>query len=84
VSEELYFGMPGPEPQVVLYQQTLEALGYDPGEIDGYFGPNTLDAATQEITDNGRFATADGMFWEMFPDDGAILMPAFERLGIAC
>jgi peptidoglycan hydrolase-like protein with peptidoglycan-binding domain len=64
--------------EVALYQQTLKNLGYDPGGVDGFFGPKTTDAAFAEINDNGSLA-------EIFPDPPvAILFSAFQRLGIAC
>jgi hypothetical protein len=64
--------------EVALYQQTLKNLGYDPGGVDGFFGPKTTDAAFAEIGDNGSLG-------EIFPDPPvAILFSAFQRLGIAC
>jgi peptidoglycan hydrolase-like protein with peptidoglycan-binding domain len=76
--------MEGRRGEVALYQTTLVAKGYDPGEIDGYFGSLTLEAAYAEIMDNGTGADDTGTFQEWFPDDGAVLEPAFVRLGIAC
>lgn len=84
VSGELYLGMDTRRDEIALYQTTLAALGYDPGGVDGYFGQGTLAAAYDEIMDSGTGADDDGMFVEWFPDDGAVLLPAFERLGIAC
>ncbi|MFV0309658.1 MAG: peptidoglycan-binding domain-containing protein, partial [Desertimonas sp.] len=40
----MVIGMDGPNPEVTLVQARLAELGYDPGEIDGYFGPNTYSA----------------------------------------
>lgn len=74
----------GRRDEVALYQQTLKDLGYDPGDVDGYFGPRSFDAAWQEIVDNGNVVDADGVFEEAFLDDRAVLLPAFERLGISC
>ena len=84
VEDELSFFTPGPSGEVALYQRTLRDLGYDPGAVDGYFGQNTLDASMQEIMDNGVAVDGQGNFVETFPDDGAILPPAFDRLGISC
>ncbi|MEI2706860.1 MAG: peptidoglycan-binding domain-containing protein [Ilumatobacteraceae bacterium] len=74
----MFVGMPGPDPQVALYQQTLKNLGYHPGEVDGYFGASTMSAAMSESDDN-----AGGVF-EYGIDEGTVLDVAFERLGIAC
>ena len=64
--------------EVALYQQTLKNLGYDPGDVDGFFGPKTTTAAFEEIGDNGSLG-------EIFPDPPvAVLFSAFQRLGIAC
>ncbi len=68
----------------LLHHRTLTNLGYNPDEIDGYFGENTLTAAAQEVLDNGNVNGPNGVFEEYFPDDGAILPAAFQRLGIAC
>lgn len=40
-------------------QQALEALGYDPGAIDGNFGPSTVAAVKSFQTDHG--IAADGI-----------------------
>ena len=77
ISGELWLGIDGHRPEVALYQLTLAQRGYDPGDIDGYFGPRTQYAATSESLENG----GDD---ELFPDDGVVMRPAFVRLGIAC
>ena len=41
ISGELWLGIDGHRPEVALYQLTLAQRGYDPGDIDGYFGPRT-------------------------------------------
>lgn len=84
VDGELSFFTEGRRGEVALYQQTLADLGYDPGDIDGFFGINTYNAASAEILDNGDVAGPEGVFTELFPDDGAVLPAAFERLGIGC
>lgn len=84
VDGELSFFTDGRRGEIALYQQTLANLGYNPGEIDGFFGQNTYNAASQEILDNGDVAGPEGVFAELFPDDGAVLPAAFERLGIGC
>ena len=68
-----------PRGQVALFQYTLDRLGYDPGDIDGYFGPNTMQAGAEEILDHSPQSGR-----ELFLDDGVIAIPAFRRLGIAC
>ena len=75
-----YFGFDAvePRPEVALYQYTLRGLGYDPGAIDGYFGPRTLEAGANEIIDH----TTDNA--GLFIDEGVIARDAFVRLGIAC
>ncbi len=75
-----YFGFDAVEPraEVALYQFTLRNLGYDPGDIDGYFGPMTLEAGANEIIDH----TTDNA--GLFIDEGVIHEEAFIRLGIAC
>lgn len=70
--------MSQPRPEVALYQYTLRNLGYDPGDIDGYFGPRTMEAAAYEIIDH----TTDNA--GLFIDDGVIYKDAFIRLGLAC
>nr|AGC71330.1 hypothetical protein [uncultured bacterium A1Q1_fos_515] len=75
-----YFGFDAVEPraEVALYQYTLRNLGYDPGAIDGYFGPMTIEAGANEIMDH----TTDNA--GLFIDEGVIARDAFVRLGIAC
>ena len=70
--------MSQPRAEVALYQYTLRNLGYDPGTIDGYFGPATMEAAAYEIIDH----TTDNA--GLFIDDGVIYQDAFIRLGLAC
>ncbi|MFK7917866.1 MAG: peptidoglycan-binding protein [Ilumatobacter sp.] len=84
VGGELSFFTEGRRGEIALYQQTLKNLGYDPGEVDGFFGQNTYAAASQEILDNGDVNGPNGTFNELFPDDGAVLPAAFVRLGISC
>ncbi|MFK8024943.1 MAG: peptidoglycan-binding protein [Ilumatobacter sp.] len=84
VDGEINLFTEGRRGEIALYQTVLTELGYDPGEIDGFFGPNTYNAASQEVFDNGNLDGPNGVFEELFPDDGAVLPAAFERLGIAC
>jgi hypothetical protein len=63
--------------EIALYQTTLKNLGFDPGEIDGYFGSATQAAASAEFGANGDMS-------EIFPDDASFLPALFQRLGIAC
>ena len=84
VSEKISLSTQGRRDEIALYQQILKGLGYDPGEVDCYFGPKSFDAGWQEVLDNGFIDGPQGIFEEAVLDDGAILMPAFERLGIAC
>ena len=84
VDGEINFFTTGRRGEIALYQQTLKNLGYDPGEVDGFFGQNTYSAASQEILDNGNINGPNGAFEELFPDDGAVLPAAFDRLGIGC
>lgn len=72
--------MSGSAGEVALYQQTLKNLGFDPGEVDGRFGPNTFSAGLAEVTANGT----GGFGVDVFPDDSAILGATLVRLGIAC
>lgn len=53
----LSFGARGP--QVQLLQLALRRAGYDPGELDGRFGPRTREALTAFQRDNGL--RADGI-----------------------
>jgi peptidoglycan hydrolase-like protein with peptidoglycan-binding domain len=46
-------------PEVLLLQQTLSALGYDPGPLDGKFGQGTERAVKQYQRDQGL--SADGV-----------------------
>ena len=66
--------------EVALYQQTLKNRGFDPGDVDGRFGPNTFSAGLAEVTANGT----GGFGVDVFPDDSAILGATLVRLGIAC
>ena len=84
VTEEINLSTRGRRDEVALYQQTLKDLGYDPGDVDGYFGPESFDAAFEEIVANGNIDGPEGIFQEAFLDDGAVLLPAFDRLGISC
>jgi len=54
-------------------QQALKQLGYDPGTLDGDFGPNTRHALQQFQTDQGL--TADGVWG---PKTEAALRAALE------
>lgn len=64
-----------------LHQQTSKNLGFDPVEVDGFPGPNTVAAGLEEISAN----SPNTMFGvESLPDDSAILEPAIVRLGISC
>lgn len=84
VNGEIASSTTGRRGEIALYQTTLKDLGFDPGDIDGFFGPNTAQAASDEVFANGNINGPDGMFAEIFPDDGAFLPAVFERLGIAC
>lgn len=81
---EVNLSTQGRRDEIALYQQTLQGLGYDPGEIDGYFGQQSFEAGFQEVTENGNIDGPNGIFEEAVLDDGAILPPAFQRLGIVC
>ena len=70
----------GSRGEVARYQQTLKNLGFDPGVVDGRFGPNTFAAGLAESSANGT----GGLGVEFFPDDSAILEAAIVRLGISC
>jgi hypothetical protein len=84
VTEEINLSTQGRRDEIALYQQTLKDLGYDPGDVDGYFGPKSFNAAFEEIVANGNIDGPEGIFQEAFLDDGAVLLPAFDRLGISC
>lgn len=84
ITEEISRSTQGRRDEIALYQQTLKDLGYDPGDVDGYFGPKSFDAAFEEIVANGNIDGPQGLFQEAFLDDGAVLLPAFDRLGISC
>ncbi len=84
VTEEINVSTLGRRDEIALYQQTLKDLGYDPGDVDGYFGQKSFDAAFEEIVANGNIDGPEGIFQEAFLDDGAVLLPAFDRLGISC
>jgi hypothetical protein len=84
VEGEINLFTTGRRGEIALYQQTLKDLGYDPGQVDGFFGQNTYGAASQEILDNGNINGPNGVFEELFPEDGAVLPAAFLRLGIGC
>lgn len=77
----LYVGMSGKNEEIALYQRTLIAAGYDPGEPDGFFGAQTWNAAGNESRDNSPH---EDPFVELWFDGGEVLRPVFERLGIAC
>lgn len=47
-------------PQVMLLQQTLEQMGYDPQGKDGIYGPNTVKAVKQFQSAHGL--AVDGIF----------------------
>jgi hypothetical protein len=79
-SEVLRYGMEGHRGEIALYQLTLRRAEYDPGDIDGYFGDGTLQAASREIQANGP----DDLYDEYWPDGGEVNRNAFIRLGIAC
>lgn len=80
-SELLYVNMTGKRDEIALYQRTLVAAGYDPGDVDGYFGEKTWRAGTQESLDHSPHGD---VYVELWLDGGEVLRPAFERLGIAC
>jgi len=81
-TDRMYIGMPGPDSQVALLQTRLIELGFDPGEVDGYFGENTFVATYQSQAPYSD-GTSGGN--GIFADEGTVLGPAvFERLGIAC
>ncbi|MGB9680245.1 MAG: peptidoglycan-binding domain-containing protein [Thermoanaerobacteraceae bacterium] len=50
-SRLLYEGTVGPD--VLELQMILQSLGYDPGPIDGIFGPLTKNAVMRFQRDNG-------------------------------
>lgn len=84
VSGTLQYQSPGRRDEVALYQQTLKNNGYYFAEVDGLFGPATLNAAMAEIRDNGVIVDSAGEFVDVNTDDATILPPTFERLTIAC
>jgi hypothetical protein len=71
----------GRRDEIALFQQTLRDSGYDPGEIDGYFGPNTWTAAGEQMFDSVGPA---GLAVDLLDDSQEILSPFFQRLGIVC
>lgn len=71
----------GRRDEIALFQQTLKDLGYDPGEIDGYFGPNTWTAASEQMLDSVGPA---GLAVDVLDDSQEVLSPFFQRLGIVC
>jgi GDSL-like Lipase/Acylhydrolase family len=75
----MYVGMSGSRDQVALFQATLVGLGYDAGEIDGYFGEKTFTAAVQESFDHMPVDS-----FEVGIDEQTVLDTMFQRLGIAC
>ena len=77
--DEMYMGMRSNRPEVALFQTTLSGRGFDPGEIDGYFGVNTMRAAVDDVLTSN----IDPMS-ELFLDDGVVRHTMFIRLGIAC
>lgn len=56
-SRLLYEGTVGQD--VMRLQLILQSLGYDPGPIDGIFGPRTKNAVMRLQRDNG--ITVDGI-----------------------
>lgn len=56
-SRPLYEGIVGQD--VMRLQLILQSLGYDPGPIDGIFGPRTKNAVMRLQRDNG--ITVDGI-----------------------
>lgn len=56
-SRLLYEGTVGQD--VMRLQLILQSLGYDPGPIDGIFGPRTKNAVMRFQRDNG--ITVDGI-----------------------
>ena len=71
----------GRQDEIALFQQTLTDLGYDPGAIDGYFGPNTWTAASEQMFDSVGPA---GLAVDVLDDSQEVLSPFFQRLGIVC
>lgn len=71
-------GMSGHRDQVTLFQNTLQDLGFDPGDLDGYFGENTFGAAAREVAANGDPDT------EISLRDGWVSGEVFQRLRIEC
>jgi GDSL-like Lipase/Acylhydrolase family/Putative peptidoglycan binding domain len=82
VSEgNMFVGMDGPDPEVARLQERLEEFGYDPGDVDGYFGESTwVAAAESQVEFSDGSAGGNGVF----ADEQALLEPYFERLGISC
>lgn len=71
----------GRRDEIARFQQTLKDLGYDPGEIDGYFGPNTWTAASEQMLDS---VGPVGLAVDVLDDSQEVLSPFFQRLGIVC
>ena len=46
-------------PSIVFVQHTLARLGYDPGVVDGKFGPRTRGAIKAYQTANGLTASGE-------------------------
>jgi peptidoglycan hydrolase-like protein with peptidoglycan-binding domain len=67
------YGQPGGSRQVKQVQRRLRALGYDPGPIDGLFGPRTEAAVARLQSD--RALAVDGI---VGPNTRAVLGPLGE------
>lgn len=70
----------GPDRDVMALQAGLLHAGFDPGDIDGYYGPNTSSAVTAYASS----ITGDMPYNLIWIDEGAIVYPLFARLGVAC
>ena len=53
---------------ITLIQTGLAGLGYDPGLLDGRFGPNTRAAAEAWLAAGGRAALLKGMKFDRAVD----------------
>ena len=74
-------GMDGPNPEVALLQTRLTELGYNPGDIDGYFGESTWGAT---VVSQVQYSDGTSGGNGVFADEQTLLEPVFERLNISC